>query len=373
MLVDADAATNGLSLFYLRQVTSFARERDPDAEPLSGVFETESSSIEPDTFKLSDGLWLAPAAYRFGESEHFDVSTYEGRIRHLVDAARSKFHYILLDSQAGSDAFVAVSIDERVSDEVVIVTEYDPISLAGVERLKGLFPDQLRYSRTWMLINKMLPEFVKSYRNFMEIGRYASPIPWNAEVVRAFSKRRLALDTELGNDYTLAVLQTVRSLLEEDKLADLDTWVETRAAGLRDPIAKQYAEAEAELSAIVRERVYRDMRRSKRRKMMTLIGGYLALLPAGLAVVGVLGLEGLWSFTDVSDSLVVVLALVGSALGMSAVYIFLGRTVRVSDTVGDARLSRREEFLERRLGELEALKAADLDALVRSRVTRAAG
>jgi hypothetical protein len=38
----------------------------------------------------------------------------------------------------------------------------DPVSAAGVERLKDLARDDFTYERTWILLNKILPEFVKS-------------------------------------------------------------------------------------------------------------------------------------------------------------------------------------------------------------------
>lgn len=365
LLIDADAATNGLSLFYLSEVSSFARNRGVGSARLTGVFESNSDSFELDTFELSNGLWLAPAAYYFGDTEHLDIGTYEVRIRRLIDSVRSEFHYILLDSQAGSDAFVAVSLDETVSDEVVIVSEYDPISLAGAERLRALFPEQLRYSRTWTLINKMLPEFLRSYSDFMEVGRYASPIPWSAEVVRSFSKRRLALDTERGNDHTLAIVRTIKSVLDEVS-DDVDRWVSKRVAALRDPIRVQYAEAEAELSSIVQSRVDRETRRSRLRRVRTVLSLYLALLPGAAGALVVLGfsdqpLIGLWR------SEIVIAGLIASAVGLGMLYFFVNRRGRAEDPVEDARLNRRQVFLQRRLEELETLMAADLEELVRSR------
>src|SRR5207244_1355802 len=133
--------------------------------------------------------------------------------------------YIFLDAQAGADPFAHVAMSKGVSHEVIIVSEYDPLSAAGVERLKGLFREDLTYDRTWVLLNKMLPDFVQSFSDFMEVAKYASPMPWDADVVRAYARRRLALDAEKGNDFTLAVMQTLKSILGPDIETDLDIWL----------------------------------------------------------------------------------------------------------------------------------------------------
>ncbi len=89
-----------------------------------------------------------------------------------------------------------------ISDEVIIVSEYDPVSAAGVERLKGLLREDLTIDRTWILLNKLLPDFVQSFTDFLEVVKYPNPIPWDAEVVKAYARRKLALDLNYGNNHT---------------------------------------------------------------------------------------------------------------------------------------------------------------------------
>src|ERR1700734_2983203 len=60
------------------------------------------------------------------------------RLRRTIEHAQNDYDYILLDAQAGSDHYAAVAMSKRVSDVVVLVAEYDPMSAAGIERLKGL-------------------------------------------------------------------------------------------------------------------------------------------------------------------------------------------------------------------------------------------
>ena len=164
--------------------------------------------------EISAGLHVLPASYSFENTEDVPLETYSSALHSAVRTYRETYDYIFLDAEAGSDEFAAVAISEGVSDRVVIVSEYDPMSAAGMERLKAISRDDMQYHRTWVLLNKMLPEFVKSFRDFMEVARYLSPIPWNAEVVRAYARRSLALDLAEGNEYTLAIVQALRSLLD---------------------------------------------------------------------------------------------------------------------------------------------------------------
>src|SRR5262249_30875612 len=119
-----------------------------------------------------------------------DIETFRKRLRGTVAMARPEYDVVFIDAQAGADDFAREAMDPAVSDTVVLVSEYDPVSAAGVERLKALFPVSLTFSRTWILLNKVLPEYADSFSDFLEIARYLSPIPWSAEVVRAYAAAR---------------------------------------------------------------------------------------------------------------------------------------------------------------------------------------
>lgn len=247
LMVDTDAATNGLSLFYIKAVSEEARHVKEQA---GGLFEGTDDDHPFHFIEVAPNLCLLPSTFEFQNTEKVDLSVFQSALQSLVLRYREEFDFIFLDAQAGSDAFAQVAISEEVSDQVVIVSEYDPMSAAGVERLKALFPDSLTYRRTWVLLNKMLPEFIKTFSSFMDVMKYLSPLPWNADVVRAYARRALPLDTEVGNEYTLAVVQTLRSLLGEDIRNEMNQWLETQAAMLRDPVKVQLEAAQMELNAL---------------------------------------------------------------------------------------------------------------------------
>lgn len=79
---------------------------------------------------------------------------FEESLRNALKQCREDFDYIFLDAQAGADSFAKVSMTRGISDEVVIVSEFDRVSAADVERLKGLLPKVLYFDRTWVLLNK---------------------------------------------------------------------------------------------------------------------------------------------------------------------------------------------------------------------------
>ena len=250
LMVDTDAATNGLSLFYINRV---AAEALASNGPRYGLFELTALD-EPDFIKVENNLYLLPATYEFRNTRSSKLDQFQEALVSFISHYRDDFDFIFLDAQAGSDAFAEVAVSKEVSDQVVIVSEYDPMSAAGVERLKALFPESLTYQRTWVLLNKMLPDFIKSFSDFLEIAKYLSPLPWNAEVVRAYARRALPIDLEVGNEYTLAVVQTLKSMLDEDTRLQLEIWLESRTAEIQEPVKVQLDEARRELSALKRQR-----------------------------------------------------------------------------------------------------------------------
>lgn len=210
------------------------------------------------------------------------METYRAALRESLDRFGPGYDYIFLDAQAGADAYAEVAVSPEVSDEVVIVTEYDPVSAAGVERLKAIFGDSLAYPRTWILLNKMLPDFVSSFSEFLEIARYLSPVPWDAQVVRAYARRTLALDTERGNDHTLAVLNTLRGMLGDELGEDLDRWLDSRAEAIQAPIRDQLAETRDELDAVTgRQHQLKEASRRRGRRANILLWGSLVVAGIG--------------------------------------------------------------------------------------------
>ena len=64
--------------------------------------------------------------------------------------------------------------------------------------------------------------------------------------MRAYARRKLALDLERGNTFTLAIIRTVTALMGESVEIDIERWANERAYALRAPLEEQYAAAEGE-------------------------------------------------------------------------------------------------------------------------------
>ncbi len=98
-----------------------------------------------------------------------------------------------------------------------------------------------------MLFNKLLPDFATEVGNFLRVASFLPPIPWDADVVRAFARRALAVDTEMGNTFTLGVMAIAKTLRTYDLGGAIDEWKEQKANAVREPIANRLADLEDEL------------------------------------------------------------------------------------------------------------------------------
>ena len=245
LMVDCEG-THGLTLMYLNEVNE---NRKGTNLPLLGVFdefsELSSELIENSLVEIRPDLYLFPARHTFSEVDLSPVDkTFKSNLMMILEYATGKFDYILFDAQAGISAASRAAMSPDISDTVILVSEYDPMSNAGVERLKARLPDELDVGRTWILLNKLLPEFVSKFSEFLSVAKYLPPIPWTADVVRAYSRRKLALDFQGGNQFTLAVLNILRELLSDSERGDLEAWVETQTERLKEPISEQLADAQ---------------------------------------------------------------------------------------------------------------------------------
>ena len=374
LLLDADAATNGLTLLYLKEARFQSDYAYSKGHAPLGVYEALSRESRPEIVQLKSGVHFIPATYSFINTERVDADHYGKELGKLLFALREEYDFIFLDAQAGSDVYAEIAMRRDISDEVVIVSEYDPMSAAGVERLKGLFRETLTTDRTWVLLNKMLPEFVQSFSDFLEVAKYVSPIPWDADVVRAYARRKLALDLENGNEHTLAVIQTLKSLLGESISTEIDVWTNGRAASIRQPIEDQYADTERQLDALMEEK-WASIDESRRRtftnilSLVGLTGAFLAIL-FWLFQWVLLPRPGLLGFFLISQPvwLLVLALLISVLLALLLNRLIFRRDRRTSDSerfLQESRISRQIEILNEKLGKLEALRAADLETLIR--------
>lgn len=365
LLIDTDAATNGLTLLYIKEVLA----HQLNTAQLSGLFEKDSDLIA-DSFALPSGVRLIPATYGFVNTEEFPQAEFHARLSSTIQQSRSEFDYVLLDAQAGADFYASVAMGKEISDTVVLVAEYDPMSAAGLERLKGLLRDDLTYARTWILLNKILPEFAKQFSDFLEVARYLSPIPWDADVVRAYARRRLALDTTKGNAFTIAVMQTVRSLLGDEIEKDISDWVENRAAMIRRPLEEQYADLEKELGLILEQQglvgvVERPWRWIERSIL------YVAVVSAALGILSILSDSDVRAKLDVFFNPERFFAWFPLVAGVVLAMIAISRRwlFPLSDKpsyLERAKIDRRRSVLEEQLRKLETLRASDPETLLRN-------
>ena len=138
LIFDCDIATHGMTLLYVVEVAEFSRSSE---HPRIGLFdqlvpETTSNKLDVDVLTVENGVDMLPATYNFSTELNWQSKS-DGRLLvNTVGAFRERYDFILLDAQAGSDKWSRNAISKDVSDEVIIVTEYDPLSSAGVERMK---------------------------------------------------------------------------------------------------------------------------------------------------------------------------------------------------------------------------------------------
>lgn len=355
LLIDTDAATNGLTLLYLNEVVDHRDKRSRKSSPALGTYELAQSENAQgaDLVALTPTLKLLPATYSFFNSEDVAISTYSKGLKNLIQDCRPSFDYIFLDAQAGSDHFAHAAMRRDVSDKVLLVTEYDPLSAAGVERLKALFPDDLGYERIWILLNKMLPDIATRYGEFLEVARYLPPIPWTADVVRAYSRRSLALDLDQGNDYTVAVCRTLGALLDRSDAKSLEEWLSHKAVELRVPIVTRIEDLRKEQRLLDASQA--QVQRYRKLARLGVMGVVVAGIIATLA----------WSFVGerapVSEFLVLVL---GVAAMVALSFDLIG-----PPALSDRALRRRQE-LQVRIEDLEGIHNLADDEIVSRRTAK---
>ena len=108
----------------------------------------------------------------------------------------------------------------------------------------------MHYEKRWILYNKVLPELAKKIGEVRISERILSPIPLDMEVIRAFGKRRLALDTEKGNAHTIAVMNSISSFLGDKINQDIKKWKEQKSNMIREPIINQIKNIEKEIKSL---------------------------------------------------------------------------------------------------------------------------
>lgn len=364
LIIDCDAATHGMSLLYIVEISS---HMSPDVQ-CKGVFELEKNDSIPDALSnsivsIGNNVDLFPATYHFKQGFDPEDNAYETMLNDVVSHARENYDVVLLDAQAGSDKYSRMAMDKKTSDKVVLVSEYDPLSAAGIERLKQVVGEDLDYTRTWVLLNKILPEFADNFSEFLSISKYLPPIPWNADVVRSYAKRKLALDVEKGNVYTLAIIRILEELFGEGLKNEISKWSESKSFELKEPLKKQYANAEKELKyALVAKR---DIElKAKKRKFL---GAYAILVMFTIVMYLFLKLDSFESFIQLLGYEEGLLALVSFlAILVVSIQLVSSKWMNIEETAESAKYNRQIALLEERLKQLEALNAADFETIIKN-------
>ena len=365
LLVDSDFATNGLTLLFLKEVRVKSELVHSTARSPVGLSDSLTGSQPPDRVVLSEFLQLVPATFDLQAGLSNADDAIRLRFQLLLTPLRDEYDFILIDAQAGADDMGRIAMSRKVSDEVVIVSEYDPMSAAGVERLKALLREDLTYDRTWVLLNKILPEFAKSFSDFMEVAKYLSPIPWDASVVRAYARRQLAIDTETGNEHTISVLRTLKGLFGESIQQDLTAWVKSRAAVIRQPLEEQYADAEKEVALLLSQKSGFTRRKQIFRLASVLTIGLVTSVAFATLLNKVIAGEALdKGLLPVATAMVAVLIVAVFVMLDSDLVMRILGIEGIQSQVDEFRYDRQLELLRDRLKRLELLRTLDPESLL---------
>jgi len=367
LIVDIDGSTNGLSLLYLKEVNTQNEIALSEGRKAIGTYEVVNSNSRFEVVTLANGVRLIPATYSFINTESVDLENFALALSIIRRIDRYKYDYIFLDAQAGSDHFAHAAMNKNISDEVIIVSEYDPLSAAGVERLKAFFREDLTYNRTWVLLNKLLPDFVKSFSDFLGVAKYLTPIPWDAEVVKAYSRRELALDLKYGNEFTLAILQVLKALFRDEITEDLSDWLKEKTSVIKEPIRVQYDDTMKQLEILFKSE--KMLQKNLSPGDFKNILDYSIVLLLGLAIGSVLELTS--NNIALSDAPIVKYISIGIPflLVLSfALNRYFQRKKAVNSKAEMERYKIRREIgsLEEKLKKLEAIMSADPEDLIKS-------
>ncbi len=174
LLIDFDFATYGASYFYDNFYPSEANITGIYELMNEHNFELDEVSINVNTISLEikEGLSFIPSRINFAkklplrDSIGFKEDPLASFLRSLLELHKKDYNFIIIDNQAGSNLTAKVSA--RVSDKVIIVTEFDPISSDAFKTLLiqigDAFPEYFIH-----LINKMDVRESEDYKNYKAI------------------------------------------------------------------------------------------------------------------------------------------------------------------------------------------------------------
>jgi cellulose biosynthesis protein BcsQ len=280
LLVDLDIETTGLTLLNLDAVLAHKRLL-PDER---GCFDFTKGTLA--SVELGPGLFLLPAQLELSKVEPNTVDIVE-----VLNTLRDKFDYVLLDLQAGADP---VSVEAaKWADDVVVVSEFDPVSIQGIKRLQRLYPDSFAPDHSWILYSKVLPEISERMTDVLRVERKLPPTPWTVDVVRSYLDGRVPIDMVIPNTYTLSIVESVAALWGKGLFNEISEWRAQAESAKRAPLISRLASVEAELDELERNRIQvssrLEARRSGTRIFIRAIGALSVTLFITLALLSARG------------------------------------------------------------------------------------
>ncbi len=322
---------------------------------VGGLFDAEAP-IGFRSTPLASGVDLLPTQYSLGSeltsSAHVDV-----RLEDVIRRFSDKYDYILLDAQAGVDSTALAAA--KLAADVIIVSEYDPVSAQGVKRMEQLYPAVFSSDRTWVLYNKVLPDIAESLGSLLRVERRLNPIPWDADVVRAYVSSTVPVNMDVPNGFTLAIIASIETLFGRQLHGELENWRSSTAKALRAPIDDRVKALERELDDLERARI----------ELRTLTATYprrrqLAIVLFAIVAVG-LGATVL-TVTPAGTTRWITLVVVGVVGILTAVVPMFVETVSPGETEAEldlARLERQTHYLNDELRQLALSSSSAVSAL----------
>jgi cellulose biosynthesis protein BcsQ len=351
LLADTDAATNGMTLLYIESLLTTKKAQDSRN---FGLFEA-ASGTQPTAIEITKTLHLMPASYVMRDTEKTDPAQFRTALRGML-GLRDSYDFIFLDAQAGADVFAQVTAAE--SDQCIMVSEYDPVSVQGIERLKVLFSTVLDGSNSWILFNKILPEFAAAIGDGLSIARYLPPISWDAEVVRAFARRDLAINLDLPNAFTLAISQLAYALFPQQVESAIEKWRGSSLVAASTPVEERLLE----LFAVRNKMMALERRRASTARIFAagtiaatsaILLAFLLISSSGQALIGELA-----ATPSITATLLITLTGL-AALAASPITEFLKRTLGLENSASDERgISELTQEIRRLETTLEATRTA---------------
>ena len=336
LLVDADVATHGLSYFFVDQVQKATQSDLIISLNADGVLESrlvhigDNFDIVPSKVELQRGERLL----RTTEEIIWIQETSSRHLLEVIDEARPRYDFIIVDCQAGAVTSTYEVI--KKANRVVSILEADPIGVWASRSLDRTFGDVFP-EFTFYLVNKLFLEEVSQYNaltDYLRIFSHLPPLPFDFEVRRAFSRRVLPTESTKPSAFVFGLIRMLRDLLPA-----IDVSLNNLEASLREqllgPVEKQIEELDSQILSLS-EQQQLQRRRSRMFRNMVVVTTVSGIMVAALAVSKVFP-----GFADVEFDWMLVLSIMVSAMVvgvLSAALETVGRLLPSSPSLAVERL-----------------------------------